>query len=411
MDLEKRLYEALKQATINPRGPKPDLFKEPPTGSIRQTEQGPVWMVETIFDEGYMHGRVELSPQVSSAPLEILDPLCYQGGFCFDKAAVIDTETTGLAGGTGTYPFIIGIGFWQENRFVVRQYILRDFFEEPAQLDAFKSDLLSATSILTYNGKTFDMPLLRTRFRINRMEIPFNDHLHFDFVHPCRRLFRRHFDSLNLTSLEEKILGFEREDDVPSHIIPRIYFDYLQNRDETLLLPILNHNRNDIVSLYIIAQETFRRVELALAHTINDDRLFLSLGQIFFRSGQCDRSRELLSCIKPKFAPREIVDETLRLHSRVARKMKDWDDALKTWNQMLRLGRFGCYPHIELAKHYEHRLKDHKRALDYTNIALRIIEFEREFISSAAYERTLESLKTRRARLINRLGRSGRLET
>jgi uncharacterized protein YprB with RNaseH-like and TPR domain len=406
MDLEKRIYEALKQATGNPRTPKPDLFKEPPTGSIRQTEQGAVWMVETLYDEGYLHGRVELSPQVSRAPLEILDPLCYQNGFCFDKAAIIDTETTGLAGGTGTYPFIIGIGFWKQSRFVVRQYILRDFFEEPAQLEAFKTDLLSTTSILTYNGKTFDMPLLRTRFRINRLEIPFNNHPHFDFVHPCRRLYRRHFDSLNLTHLEEKILGFDREDDVPSHIIPRIYFDYLQDRDETHLLPILNHNRNDIVSLYILAQETFRRIELALAHTIDDDLLFLSLGQIFYRSGQCDRALELLSCIKPQFAPRQIVDESLRLHSRVARKMKDWDDALKTWNQMLRLGRFGCYPHIELAKHNEHRLKDYQRALDYTNIALRIIEFEREFTSPAAYRNRLDSIKKRRARLIAKISRS-----
>jgi uncharacterized protein YprB with RNaseH-like and TPR domain len=403
MDLEKRLYEALRQATENPRSPKPDLFKAPPEGYVRQTDQGPVWMIESFFDEGYMHGRVELSSQVCHSPIELLDPYCHQGGFRFDKVAVIDTETTGLAGGTGTYPFIIGIGFWMDNRFVVRQYILRDFFEEPAQLSALASDLKGTTSILTYNGKTFDMPLLRTRYRINRMEIPFTEHLHFDFMHPCRRLYKRHFDSLNLTNLEEKVLGFDREDDVPAHIIPRIYFDYLQNRDENHLLPILNHNRNDIVGLYILAQETLRRAELALAHTYDDDLLLLSLGQILYRSGECVRSRDMLACIKPQFASREIVDESLKLHSKTSCKLKDWDDALKIWNQMLRLGRFGCYPHIEFAKHNEHRLRDYRRALDYTNFALRLIEFEREFMSAAVYQNTLKALAKRQRRLLEKL--------
>ncbi|HBC46220.1 MAG TPA: hypothetical protein DCZ43_04170 [candidate division Zixibacteria bacterium] len=405
MDLEKRLYEALRQATLNPRGSKPDLFKAPPEGSIRQTEQGPIWMIETSYEEGYLHGRTELALDISSAPLEILDPYCYNGNFNFSKTAVIDTETTGLAGGTGTYPFIIGVGFWTENRFVVRQYILRDFSEEPAQLRTLASDLAGLSGILTYNGKTFDMPLLRTRFRINRMEIPFGNHLHLDFMHPCRRLYKRHFDSLNLTNLEEKVLGFDREDDVPAHIIPRLYFDYLQNRDESILLPIVNHNRNDIVSLYMLAQETFRRVELALAQSLDDDLLLLSVGQILYRSGQCQRSRELLSCIKPQFAPRDIVDETLRLHSKAAHKMKDWDDALKIWNQMLRLGRFGCYPHIELAKHHEHRLKDYQRALDYTKIALRLVEFEREFVSPASYQNTLAALKKRQSRLLEKMNK------
>ncbi len=403
MDLEKRLYEALRQAKANPKAQKPDLFKIPPEGSVRQTDYGPIWMIETLFDEGYLHGQVELRSQVPSSSLEILDPFCYRGGFGFDKAAVIDTETTGLAGGTGTYPFIIGIGFWADKQFVVRQYILRDFSEEPAQLSAFASDLAGTTSILTYNGKTFDMPLLRTRFRINRMEIPFGDHHHLDFIHPCRRLYKRHFDSLNLTNLEAKIVGFEREDDVPGHLIPRIYFDYLQNRDETILLPILNHNRNDIVSLYMLAQETLRRVELALEHSYEDDLLFLSLGRILFKTGQWQRSRELFSCIKPQFSSRDIADESLRLHSRAASKMKDWGEALKIWNKMLRSGRFGCYPHIELAKYHEHRLKDHQKALDYTNLALRIIEFDREYVSESSFQNTLIGLKKRQRRLMEKI--------
>jgi hypothetical protein len=129
------------------------------------------------------------------------------------------------------------------------------------------------------------------------------------------------------------------------------------------------------------------------------------LGRILYRSGQFQQSRAMLSCIKPQFASRDSVDESRRLHSLAARKMKDWDEAAKVWNQMLRLGRFGCYPHIELAKHHEHHLKDYRRALDYTNIALRIVEFEREFVSAAAYQNTLTSLKKRQQRLLEKANR------
>ncbi len=175
---------------------------------MRQTDLGPVWMVETSYDIGYLHGQVELASEMPPSALEILEHGCLERGFKYEKVAVIDTETTGLAGGTGTYPFIIGIGFWAEEKFVVRQYILRDFSEEPSQLSAFASDLAGTTSILTYNGKTFDIPILRTRFRINRLEVPFEDHIHFDFVHPCRRLFRTHFDSLKLTLLRDQAPRF-----------------------------------------------------------------------------------------------------------------------------------------------------------------------------------------------------------
>ena len=417
MDLEKRLYDALKRHIENPRAPKPDVFSPPPVGSVRQTSHGSIWMVETTYDEGYLHGRVELGLDLPSSILKIVDPRLLEHNFEFKNAAVIDTETTGLAGGTGTYPFIIGIGFWRSlmpqdgdvsrhpevTQFVVRQYILRDFSEEPAQLSAFMDDLLQTSCMLTYNGKTFDIPLLRTRFRINRMEIPFNNHSHLDFVHPARRIYRRHFDIFNLSHLEEKVLGFERADDVPGHLIPRLYFDYLQNRNDELLLPILTHNRNDIVSLYLLVQETWRRIELALSNASDDDSLLLSLGHIFYKAGDYDRAKSLLSGIKARFAPEEITNESILLHSHAAKKTRDWDSAVEIWNKMLKMGKFGCYPYIELAKHCEHRLKDYQAALKHTDMAMHYIEFEREFVTPSVYKNLLESLKIRHKRLMKRI--------
>jgi hypothetical protein len=405
MDLERRLYEALKRHIENPRSPRPDLFKAPSTGTVRQTDHGPIWMVETAYDVGYLHGQVELHPEIPCDCLRILDPACRRDGFAFANAAVVDTETTGLAGGTGTYPFIIGIGRWMGEQFVVRQYILRDFFEEPAQLRAFVGDLEGTTSILTYNGKTFDIPLLRTRFRINRMEPPFESHTHLDFMHPCRRLYKRHFPSLDLMSLEERLLGFERVEDVPRHLIPRIYFDYLQHRDDNVLLPILNHNRDDIVGLYLLAQETIRRIELALANSCDDDLLLLALGHIFFRAGETRRAIEMLSFMKPQYAVSDgLVDEFLMLRSRAAKRLKDWETAVDSWKRMQKTGRFGHFPFAEMAKHQEHHLKDIKAALEMTRLALRTMEFERHFISAARYRSITESLVKRQARLMKKCG-------
>ena len=406
MNLERRLYEALQQHKSNPQASRPDLFKAPPVGAIRQTTFGPVWMVETCYDEGYLHGRIELKSQIPHSALEILDPICHGAGFHFARTAVVDTETTGLAGGTGTYAFIIGIGFWRETQFVVRQYILRDFFEEPAQLAAFTDDLACQTSLLTYNGKTFDIPLLRSRYRINRQDIPFEKMPHFDFIHPCRRLFKKHFDSLNLTHLEYRILGFERSEDVPSHLIPRLYFDYLQHRDDSVLLPILNHNREDIISLYILVQESFRQVDLALSGSSDDDRLLLSLGRLFYKAGDSIRSQKILSDIKTQFAPREVADEMLMLSSQAAKRTRDWENASQIWMQMIKSGRFGCHPYIELAKYYEHRARDCRRASEFAENAIRLLEFERDFISQSLYKTQYEALLLRRRRLRIKLEKS-----
>jgi hypothetical protein len=400
MDLEKRLYDALRSQIAYPKAPRPDLFRIPPTGEIRKTKLGPTWMVETVYDPGYMHGNIILEPEMAGQALRILDESLRSADFDFRKIAVIDTETTGLAGGSGTYCFIIGIAFWVGKQFVVRQYILRDFHEEPAQLSAFASDLAETTALLTYNGKTFDMPLLRTRFRINRLEIPFADRVHLDFVHPCRRLYRRHMNSLSLIALEEKILGFERADDVPAYLIPRIYFDYLQSRDDNLLLPILNHNREDIVSLYMLVQETSRRIGLALQHSCEDDVFLLSLGQIFLKAGDFLTSLDLLSCVKPQFSSRDIADDALKLRALAAKKSRDWETAQNIWEEMLKSGRFGCYPHVELAKHHEHRLKNPRAALKHTESAMRRIEFEREIAAPTTHGNALELLLKRHRRLL-----------
>jgi len=403
MDLEKRLYEALAAHKTGSGASRLDLFRKPPVGSIRETELGPIWMVETVYDEGYLHGKIELSSRIPKSAVGYLDQRINPDHIDLPQVAVIDTETTGLAGGTGTYPFILGIGFFLDRQFVVRQYILRDFCEEPSQLRAFSDDLRNTSWLLTYNGKTFDIPLLRTRYRINRMPIPFADFAHIDMVHPCRRLYRRHFHSFQLSNLEAHVVGYERVDDVPSHLIPYIYFDYLQTRDDNLLLPILNHNRDDIVSLYMLSLATAGRIELALDGGCQDDLFLMALARISFDKKDYERTKFLVQSIKSDFAPRDIADEALFLRSVLAKRIRNWSEANDIWREMLGSGKFGCHPYIELAKHFEHRDKDPKSALEMTDAALRLLEFERAISSSTALNNLQAALKRRYRRLINKI--------
>jgi uncharacterized protein YprB with RNaseH-like and TPR domain len=405
MDLEKRLYEALKLHKASPSLPRPDLFRLPPVGKIVENDYGSIWMVETIYDIGYLHGNVELSDSIRLDSLDIFDSICNHENFNFKKVAVFDTETTGLAGGTGTYPFIVGVGFWLFENFIVRQYILRDFSEEPAQLRALSDDLSNCTCLLTYNGKSFDIPLMHTRYGINRQEIPFNNYPHLDLVHPCRRIYKRHFESFALSYLETQILGYRRQDDVPSHLIPRIYFDYLQNRDDQQLLPILNHNRDDIVSLYLLAQETQRRVSLAIADGHNDDNLLLSLAELLYKNKSLEKSNRLLNRVKAQFCSADTLEDTIKLQAIIAKKTRNWDSAISLWQSMLRTGRFGIYPHVELAKHYEHRLKNFDLALKMTYDAFKIIELERELDAHRSFELYSHALKRRRNRLLKKLSK------
>jgi len=147
---------------------KPPRVKTPPPklGYLRETETGSVWIVDWHYNTGDLYGHHELSKIEKIHPLLDTSLINYQ----HSQSSIIDTETTGLAGGTGTYAFIIGSGFWKGETFIVRQYMMRDFNEEPAQLTAFSEDL--GNGVCSYNGKSFDIPLLRSRFNINRLTNP-----------------------------------------------------------------------------------------------------------------------------------------------------------------------------------------------------------------------------------------------
>jgi len=166
-----------------------------------------------------------------------------------DAIVFLDTETTGLQGGTGMVPFLVGLGYFEGDEFHSLQYFIRDFDEEPSMLLALGDLLQRFKLVVTYNGATFDLPLLETRFTMARLISPFAEMAHLDLLPGARRLWRHGYGSCRLAALESSIVAFSRGPDIPGAMIPRSYFEFLQGRGAVVMGSVLKHNVDDIVSL------------------------------------------------------------------------------------------------------------------------------------------------------------------
>lgn len=368
----------------------------PKVGYIRKTDAGEVWVVDWRFPEGSSHGGTELHKFYSINSLMERSLVSFRPA----SAMTIDTETTGLAGGTGTYAFIIGAGFWIKKTFIVRQYVMRDFNEEPAQLLAFAEDC--RRQLISFNGKCFDIPLLTNRFRIHRLASPLESTAHLDMLYCCRRLWKRHFESFRLNELEKRLLGFARTDDVPSYLIPSIFFDYLQSRDESQLYPILNHNRDDILSLHQLVLTASNIANETIRHGSNDDDLLLSLAEISFLSGDYQEALRLIEKINGSFASRPTLVQALKLRAHIFKKLRRWEEALDTY---IKLGKYDLEISalVESAKLCEHRLRNPMKALEFVRRAEIAMEFEADDLNGHEKIRELGHRKGRLLRKLNRL--------
>jgi uncharacterized protein YprB with RNaseH-like and TPR domain len=201
----------------------------------------------------------------------------------------LDTETTGLAGGTGTYVFLLGIAYFAEGELILRQHLLHDIGHERPFVETIQAEIEPFRACASYNGKTFDLPLLRTRWVMTlRSEITV-DESHLDLLHPARRLWKDRFGSTGLKQLEESIFDEGRTNDIPGMLIPDAYFHYLRKRDPAIIAPVLEHNARDIVSLVRIADRVAIAVLAARTGRAPDHApAAYALGRSFERTGEVD---------------------------------------------------------------------------------------------------------------------------
>ena len=349
-------------------------IEEVVSGKFISTPFGESFIRENYFPKDYRCGEVELF-QIFQSSAKTISNLARDDRLKeidINKTVFLDTETTGLAGGAGTYIFLVGVGYFEGDQFCVRQYFMRDYNEERALLSALNELLANFKAVVTYNGKTFDLPLMESRYIMSGMKMSLKDPYHFDLLYPARRLWKRRLENCSLSTVERDILGVIRDDDVPGHLIPEIYFRYLRTKNARAIKQVFEHNLQDIISLVALVSRMCFLVEDPLNNTEYGMDIF-SIGKMFDEEREYEQSTHYYTeALKHNLAEEEVL-EILRLASFAYKRQGKWKEAEKIWKEIIERSReFIYYPYEELAKYYEHHLKDYQKAEMVVKEALNI---------------------------------------
>jgi uncharacterized protein YprB with RNaseH-like and TPR domain len=292
------------------------------------------------------------------------------------KWLFLDTETTGLAGGTGTYPFLVGIASWDAGGLEVEQFFMRDFAEEHSLLHELAARLADRPVLVTFNGKSFDWPLLENRFAMTRSISTPRLAAHLDLLHPARALWKLRLGSVRLVELERRVLdaprlGWHREDDIASALIPQYYFDYLRGGPRDPIVGIVRHNQMDLRGLAAL----FGKINTLIAsqHTDRDgiDSLDLfGLSRFFERRGDSDRAHVACSQALELGLPAEFLPRARRELALLAKRRGDHARAAALWLELSSDPQDGVLACEQLAIHYERRAKDPARATEFARLGL-----------------------------------------
>ena len=367
-------------------------------GGVVANEFGDHFQSERLFSNLKQHGSADIGA-LSELPPTLLDALSDNGipDVAPQRWAFLDTETTGLAGGSGTYAFLVGVGRITPDGFRVKQFFMRDYVEERSMLAALEAHLSEFDVMITYNGKAYDQPLLETRYRMCRHKPPFSRLEHLDLLFGARRLWKLRLESCRLVQLEQQILGVIREGDLPGELIPYVYFEYVRSREAQRLVPIFHHNAMDILTLACltaVVPAAFRTIDLAALQGMGVRRGedLVGISRWLLNAGESEKSLELLKRAIDLGLPDKLLFRSLWDVATIEKKLARTDAALKIYTELA-----GCRNDHrvasleELSKYYEHEEKNYSIALEFARQAL---EFERT-----------ESLLNRCERLKRRLAK------
>jgi uncharacterized protein YprB with RNaseH-like and TPR domain len=344
------------------------------SGEVVETSFGTHFETERLWERHRRHGSMDISNLIE-LPDDLLGPLSEDTvpPSPPSRWAFLDTETTGLATGSGTYAFLVGVGRIAADGFRVRQFFMRDFSEEASLLDALDRHLSQFDVLVTYNGKTYDQPLLETRFRMMRRKPPFERMAHLDLLFGARRLWKLRLESCRLIDLENQILGVEREGDLPGEMIPYVYFEYLRKRQAFRLVPIFHHNAIDILSLACltcIVPYAYRSPHDApLAHGAD----WVGLARWLLKAERSEDALPLLRGAVSMGLSDELLFRTLWEIAVLERRLGNEAAALAALTELSATPNPHRASALEaLAKHYEHREKNFSMALEFARAAYEI---------------------------------------
>jgi uncharacterized protein YprB with RNaseH-like and TPR domain len=402
-DLRDRLRAALAQPARNAPAPRMETVTQQEDlaslgGRWFESAEGPGYVIESVYDAGYEHGRFALHEalQADLRPLgaQAKDPRL--ADCCPSELLFVDTETTGL-GGAGAMVFLAGVARFEPGGLHLRQYLLPGPAFERGLLGGLAGELASAGALVSYNGKSFDVPMLEARYILARARPTFRSLPHLDLLHPNRRLFKGEVESHRLPVIERELLGFEREDDCPSAEVPERYFRFARTGDPTWIKPVLRHNAWDVLSLVALAAHLASMCDNG-AYPLQASRAAAFAGDF---EGVIRHAEAAAGGASGRAARLETMERAARACARLGR----FEEAAGWWRRLIAEPRARrVTPYVELAKLLEHRLKRSEEASALVAEALDLVERGLLPQGSTGSGTTLPELRQRAERLNRRVG-------
>jgi len=413
-DLQRRLRElgvvrgVRELATLPPR--RRVAIEDLVAGRFHTTAHGQCFVTEATYPLDHAHGCLPLAAFLDVSA-EIAAQVAQDGGLAgvdLRRACFLDTETTGLSGGTGTMAFVVGLGFFCDDGFRLRQYFLRDPGDEPAMIEALAEFLPGFTALVTFNGRGFDVPILENRFILARCPPPTTRLPHLDLLPPARRLWHHAQPSCALSALEREVLGVQREqDDVPSGIIPFLYRDYLRTGDAREMKRVLYHNGVDILSLVTLAARLCRLFADPWGESTVSGAEFYSLGCWYAAEGRTAEAERAYREALRMGLTRGLRAKTLAALGYLLKRADRRGEAFGFWQQLALESADEVVAHVELAKYLEWYVGDFALAAGWTRAALARVE---AWPAGLQRDAVKAELRHRLARLVRKIGESPSLD-
>jgi len=360
--------------------------------------KGPFLVKEFIYSTQSVFGRTRLLEwhQVMSEQLAVIfsDP----GYRDISPANLLffDTETTGLAGGTGTIPFLLGFGYLEGDNFIVKAFILNDLYREGEFLEAVDGFLAEKnfSATVTFNGKGFDFPLMEARYILQRRRFPLLSIPHLDFLFPARTLWKNTYESRKLSFLGDMLLGLSRDEDIDPSTIPALYFHYLRKNSYALIEKVVEHNALDILGLTALLLLSTRYLK-DISLTRDEGEIF-GIAYLYEKYGDLDQAHELYTLVKESGIKSDVTAGAVKRLSVIMKKKKLYQEAIGFWEILS--GNSDTQATRELSMHFEHREKNFRKALEYVSQGLKApnltsrqqIDFEKRYLRLIAKIRNLD---------------------
>ncbi len=343
-----------------------------------------IFLRKKLYQSGYHHGRINLASQYDPKDYDEIWGTSKITDLKLTDFLFLDTETSSLNLGSGALVFLFGCCFFGENGFEILQVFIEDPSQEPLFLSYLDNWLTRFKCLVSYNGKSFDIPVLRTRFVLNRIPPSIQQFKHIDLLHTARRIWKYDLDSKKLSDIEQKILEFQRnEDEIPGWLVPQIYQDYVQNGIADPLKGVFYHNEIDVVSLAAL----FLLINQKLSMEDFEGNENISIGEIYKRSRKFQQADRYFKNALENNPDNHFKEKILMNFAYSLKNQERLIEMCEIWEQLAENGNLTAC--VELAKYYEHHKRDYQTAVLWTNTALNLAGAVNDWSSDHYIELTL----------------------